>query len=310
MLKFYENNKAILHVLIGAFMISFSAVWVRLTDVAPSTSGFYRVFFGFILLLIATLWKKEYKLIPVTTFLQIIFCGFIFALDLLFWHESILFIGPGLATIVSNFQVFILAAIGILFFKDKVRLRFLLSIPIAVTGLFLVVGVNWNELNPDYKTGIYLGLLTAVCYALFISVLSKTQRDESKLSPFFTMMLISLGSAVCLGAKMVVTKDSFAIPDAKNLLILSSLALFSQALGWLLIANAMPRIKASLTGFILLLQPTLAFVWDVLFFSRPTDMTNWAGIIITLSAIYMGTTGRAGKPPPKPSSHQIKQQST
>ncbi len=310
MLEFYTNNKATLHVLTGAFMISFSAVWVKLTDVGPSTSGFYRVFIGFIFLLIMTAWKNEYKPTSIRTFLQILFCGFVFALDLLFWHESILYIGPGLATIFSNFQVFILATVGILFFKEKARLRFLLSIPIAVTGLFLVVGVNWNDLNPDYKTGIYLGLLTAVCYACFITSLGTIQRNKSKLPPFFTLMLVSLGSAIFLGTKMVAAGDSFAIPDTKNLLILTSLAFFSQAVGWLLIANTMPLIKASLTGFILLLQPTLSFVWDVLFFSRPTDMTNWVGVIITLSAIYMGTTGSSGsanKINQQPEIQQVKQ---
>jgi drug/metabolite transporter (DMT)-like permease len=53
----------------------------------------------------------------------------------------------------------------------------------------------------------------------------------------------------------------------------------------------MPKIRTSLTGFILLLQPALSFIWDVLFFSRPTNLINWLGVIITLVAIYMGVTG-------------------
>jgi drug/metabolite transporter (DMT)-like permease len=37
-----------------------------------------------------------------------------------------------------------------------------------------------------------------------------------------------------------------------------------------------------------LLQPALAFVWDVLFFQRPTTLINWLGVLIALVAIYMG----------------------
>ncbi len=76
---------------------------------------------------------------------------------------------------------------------------------------------------------------------------------------------------------------------------LVSLGLFSQTIGWLLIANAMPKIQASFTGLILLLQPSLAFIWDVVLFNRPTDLFNWAGVLLTITAIYMGLTGKKSR---------------
>ena len=67
-----------------------------------------------------------------------------------------------------------------------------------------------------------------------------------------------------------------------------SSSLLSQTLGWALIAEAMSQIRASLTGFILLVQPLLSFLWDVLFFHRPTSTVNWIGIAATLLAFYLG----------------------
>jgi drug/metabolite transporter (DMT)-like permease len=49
---------------------------------------------------------------------------------------------------------------------------------------------------------------------------------------------------------------------------------------------------------ILLLQPALAFIWDVLIFNRPTDILNWTGVVLTLAAIYMGLTGKAKRVSP------------
>jgi drug/metabolite transporter (DMT)-like permease len=57
----------------------------------------------------------------------------------------------------------------------------------------------------------------------------------------------------------------------------------------MLIANALPAMLASLSGFILLLQPALEFVWDVAIFQRPTSLTNWIGVCIVLFAIYFGS---------------------
>ena len=294
-----SHNKDVFFVLSGAFLISFSGVWVKLAQVPPTTSAFYRVFFGFLFLLIACLWRGDYMKLTAGRLLLIVTCGLLFALDLFCWHASIQYIGPGLATILGNFQVFFLALAGILLYGERVLRRFLLAIPLAISGLFLVVGINWSTLTSSYRTGVYLGLLTAVCYSGFLLTLRKIQADGRKYSFFFALMLISLSCAAFLGMRMVTAGDSFTIPDPVSLLSLVNLGLFSQCLGWALIANAMPRIRASFTGLILLLQPALAFVWDVLFFDRPTGFINWTGVIITLTAIYLGLTGSRGKEEPR-----------
>jgi drug/metabolite transporter (DMT)-like permease len=287
----------IFRVLCGAFLISFSGIFVKLADVPPTASAFYRVLFGSIFLLSATVWFKDFKKLTSAELLLITFCGFVFALDLFFWHESIMFIGPGLATLLGNFQVFLLAATGIFFFGEKSRPRFFAAIPLAIIGLLLIVGVNWSTLDNDYKTGIYFGLLTAVCYTVFLLSLRKIQSDESH-SIFSSLMIVSISCAFFLGIKMLHAGDSFTIPNSKSLLALLGLGLFSQTIGWVLIANAMPKIRASFTGLILLLQPALAFIWDVLIFNRPTDILNWTGVVLTLAAIYMGLTGKAKRVSP------------
>lgn len=286
--------RPIFHVLFGAFIISFSAVFVTIAEVTPTSAGFYRVFFGFLFLLAATLWRKDFKPISVSQGLLIVFCGFIFAVDLFVWHESITYIGPGLATLLGNFQVFLLAATGIIFFKEKIRPSFLLAIPLAIFGLLLIVGFDWSKLSSSYKIGIYFGLLTAVCYTVFLLTLRKIQ-DSSSHDLFLYLMLVSLACSIFLGARMLWTGDTFSIPDSKSLIALVALGFFSQCFGWVLIANAISKIPASLTGLILLLQPSLSFCWDVLFFDRPTDTYNWIGLVLTLTAIYMGLGGTKKK---------------
>jgi drug/metabolite transporter (DMT)-like permease len=281
----------IFHVLCGAFLISFSGVFVKFAHVSPTASGFYRVAFGAFFLFIGVLIKREFKFPTFRQLLLIAFCGLTFALDLFFWHESIFFIGPGLATLIGNFQVFLLAAVGIIFLGESAKLRFLISIPLAISGIFFIVGGNWESLTVHYKMGIYFALLTALCYTAFLLTLREIQKERGQ-SFFLLLMLVSLATAIYLGLRMVYTGDSFTIPDTQSLLALLGLGLSSQTVGWILIATAMPKIPASLTGLALLLQPTLSFVWDVLIFHRPTDLTNWLGLIVTLIAIYMGITGK------------------
>lgn len=278
-------------VLSGAFMISFSAVWANVAEVPAITSAFYRVFFGFTFLLPAALHSGEFQQFPYKQILLMVLCGVTFALDLFFWHTSILYVGPGLATILGNFQVFVMAACGVIFFGEKLKMRYILALPIAISGLFLVIGIDWVNLSSNYKMGILYGLITALCYACFLLLLKKLQEKDTAKVRFLPLTCISCLSAISLAAVMVTRDISFAIPTVTSGLALLCLGLFSQAVGWMLIANGLPPIRASLTGLILLLQPSLSFIWDVLFFSRPTSSLHWLGVSITLIAIYMGLTG-------------------
>ncbi len=272
----------------GAVLISFSGVWVKVAHVTPNVSAFYRVFFGGTILLAAALYRRELRWPGMRHLLLSILGGILLALDLWLFHYSVQYIGPGLGTILPNFQVFMLAGFGVLFLKEPVRLVYLLSLPLAFAGLFMIVGIDWSSLDPSYRLGVYYGLAAAVCYAGFLLSLRKLQADQRGMSLFYVLMMVSFTTAVFLAGEMVYRHDSFKIPDLQSFLALAALGLLSHSLGWILITNALPNVRASFSGLILLLQPALAFVWDVLFFQRPTTPLNWLGVLIALAAIYLG----------------------
>jgi len=291
--KSRSTHFAMLSLIFGAVMISFSGVWVKVAHVTPNVSAFYRVFFGGIILLGAVLYHRELKWLGIRQLILSLLCGFLFALDLWFYHYCIEYVGPGLGTIIPNFQVFILAGIGILFLREPMRWVFILSLPLAFVGLFMIVGINWALLDESYRVGIYFGLAAAVCYAGFLLTLRKLQADQIGVSFFYVLMMVSFTTVIFLGVEIYHTDSTFKIPNLQSLLALAALALFSQSVGFILITNALPRIRASLSGLILLLQPALAFVWDVLLFQRPTTPVNWLGVLLALAAIYLGMAGQS-----------------
>jgi drug/metabolite transporter (DMT)-like permease len=286
-------------ILAGAVCISFSGIWVNLSGVAPTLSAFYRVFFGSLFLLTACLLRNEFQRPSLKTTLLTILCGLCFAVNLSCWHTSILFIGPGLATIISNFQVFVMALVSLVVFGEKIRPVFFLSLPLAFFGLFLIIGFDWSALPENYRTGVYLGLATALLYSSFLLILRKIQQVQQSLSFFFSLLLVSLSASFFLGTATWLTGDSFRVSGLIPLGSLLCLGLFSQTIGWSLIANSLPRVSPAVTGLVLLLQPALAFIWDVLFFARPTSADQWLGVVVTLVAIYLGMTA-ARTPLPKP----------
>jgi drug/metabolite transporter (DMT)-like permease len=276
------------YMLLGALMISFAGVFVKLVETGPTASAFYRMLFGGLVLLVLFVIRRE-RLRPSRRALGfMLLAGFMFALDLFFFHRSILYDGPGLATLLANFQVFILAVAGVLLLGERLRWQTAVSIPLAVLGLATIVGFDWLSLEPQYRTGISYGLVTAFCYAAYILSVRGSRGAGAVPSLVGNMAVISLFCAALLGAAVFVEGASFAVPDARNVSLLVAYGVVCQALGWILISRNITSVPASVVGLVLLLQPTLAFLWDILFFARRFTLMEAAGAAIVLAAIYMG----------------------
>jgi drug/metabolite transporter (DMT)-like permease len=282
---------------LGATLISFAPVFVKLAPVGPTTAAFYRMLFGGLILAGIVAVRRERIWLGRRHLLLALACGAVFALDLSVWHRSIHYVGPGLATILGNFQVFFLAAWGVAVLRERPGWKLAAAIPLALGGLVLIVGPAWRHLGGHYHLGVMLGLFTAVCYATYLLVLRQLQADASlapggQPSPMVDLAIISLLSAGVLGLEIPVLGESFRIPDWKTGLLLVMYGVVGQVLAWVIISRALARVEASRAGLILLLQPALAFVWDVVFFARPTRPLEVAGALIALTAIYLGTLSR------------------
>jgi drug/metabolite transporter (DMT)-like permease len=278
----------------GALLLSFAPVFVRIARVGPTTAGFYRMALAGVVLVAVLAIRRERPWSGRVALGFAVAAGVWFALDLFFWHKAIHLIGPGLATIIANFQVFLLAAYGALVLRERVTWRLGVAIPLALCGLFLLVGVEWRALPPGYRWGVILGLLTAVSYASFLLTLRASQRRTRRLEPIPNLMIICAVTALLLGAGAPLAGESLAVPDPSTGLVLVAYAISAQVVGWLLISRGIPHVEAGRAGLMLLLQPSLAFVWDVLFFDRPTDIADVLGAAMALGAIYLGTGGKDG----------------
>jgi len=285
-----------LRLFIGAALISLSPVWVKLVDVSPTTSGFYRMLIGGVALAGYLLITRKALDLPRRTLQILLLAALFFALDLWFWHRSINYIGPGLSTLLANFQVFIMTAAGIVVLREMPGLAQLFAIPLALLGLALIVGLDWRSLPPDYRIGVIYGLCTAVVYAGYLLSMRRARQGSAHPIPSREIAIISLTGAAMLGISALAEGQSLAITDGGDAVWLVAYGLLSHGLGMMFIASSLPHVATSQAGLALLLQPTLSFVWDVLFFARPMTGKEIAGAAIALFAIWLGSRRRSEQP--------------
>ncbi|MDH3647596.1 MAG: DMT family transporter [Gammaproteobacteria bacterium] len=277
-----------MRVLIGAVMISFSAVFVKLINMGPTAIGFYRVFLAGVILAVYVRVRGD-SLLKGRALILLLAAALFYAGDLWVWHQSIQWIGPGLATLLAAFQVFILTFVGVLFFKETASWRLLIAVPLAFLGLMLLVGVDWSILAPEKRAGVWLGLATGVFYAGYLLSLREARARAKDSSAAGDLAMVSLGTAVLLAAVSLPMGETLKVTTVWDGTWLTTYAVASQVIAWVLISSSLPYVPASRAGLLLLLQPTLSFIWDILFFDRPVAIHEGAGAVIALFAIWLGS---------------------
>jgi len=276
----------------GIVAISFSAIFVRLADVSPTTAAFFRVTYALPILLVAALLRPDHR----TPRQRLIAAGagLIFAVDLTLWFASIDDIGAGLATIVVSSQVLLVGLLAWVVLKERPRPAAFVVVPVALVGITMIGGLGRDDAyGADPVRGVVLALLAGVAYALFILIFRSSSRQLR--SPAGPLLDLSAGAAVGLLVLSRFDGDfSFAITwPAHGWLI--ALAVLGQSLGWLLISVVLTRLPALDTSIMLLLQPAATMLWAQLVFAEALSPVQWLGAGIVLVAILgAALAGAAG----------------
>jgi drug/metabolite transporter (DMT)-like permease len=269
---------------IGAVMISFSAVWVRLADVEVARSAFLRG--AYALPLLALLLVRQPArggrrwLRPVA-----LAAGVLLGLDLVAWHASIAILGAGLGTVLPNLQVVLVGLAGVVLFGERPARSFWVGIPVVLLGIW-TLGVVGRPVvvGGSVPLGVLYGLLTALAYAAALIVLRLARSPGRGASAVEVLWSVTVGATLVTG--VVAAAEGVAGPagwPADGWLVL--LAVGSQVVGWLLLTSSIHRLPAAATSVALLLQPVLALVWGATLLGEPLGLPQLVGAAIVLSGV-------------------------
>ena len=286
--NYFVKISGSLFVLIGAFLISFSSVFVATVDLEPTVSAFYRVFIGFLALFVFYSIKQKESPFRSEISKYLYIAAIIFVLDLWFWHRSIIYIGPGLSTLLASLQVLIIPFLSYFIFKVAIRKQQLVAVAIGVIGLFLCLSDNWQQAGSQYKLGIFFGILTALAYSGYTVTLKKASFHNKQLTnPVHNLLIISLFASILLAVIVLIENNSFAINSSSDLLWMLCYGVICHVFGWIFILKGIQTISVVSVGIILIAQPILSFIWDVLFFNRAISLIEISGICIVIAALFI-----------------------
>ena len=293
------GRRPVLVALLGAMCIAWSGPLVRLAEVPPATAAAFRCLLALPLLaLLARREDRRHGPLPVRTRRLAAVAGAFFAVDLVLWHHAIEAVGAGLATVLGNLQVLVVAAVAWWLLGERPHAGLLAAVPVLLVGVALVAGAFGGETyGRDPQLGVLLGLATSVAYAGFLLVLRHGGKDLRRLAG---PLLWASGSAAAVSLGLGAALGELVVPGWSALGWLAVLALTAQVVGWLLISSSLPRLPAALTSVLLLAQPVGALLVSAVLLAEAPTTVQYAGTALILAGVVVATATRPTSSPPAP----------
>jgi drug/metabolite transporter (DMT)-like permease len=273
----------------GAVALGSSPLLVRVSELEPTATAFYRVALAapaFLLLSFSS--STTSASAPTSAAAKselgwLIGAGAFFALDLLCLHWSLRYTTVANAILFLNFAPFFVALGGWLIFGEVPGLRTVASFVVAIGGIGLLVGGIASP-KPDRVLGDLLGIGAGAAYGGYLLVVS---RFRHRLSTNLVMGVSTFSSALFLLPVALAMGESIVPVTLAAWITLLALALLTHATGQGLLVFAMRYLPASTSSMTLLLQPVVAAYGAWIIFGESLSSWQMIGAGIVLAGIII-----------------------
>ena len=269
---------ALTYGMIPLFMIPLK----KLDSFSVDTALFYRFLIAAILILgYLVFYQKESVKINLKEGIVLSILGFFYALSAEFLFIAYDFLSPGIASTIFFIYPIMVALILGIFFKEKITLATTISLVIVVVGVGVLSIKDNFEIN---YIGLFVSLLGALMYALYMIIVNKTKIKASGVKvSFYSMVFASLFFLV----KTLVLGNSVAIPSLKIGTHLALFSLITTALSVVSLVYAIKYIGSTPTAIMGAVEPVVAVMISVGLFDETLTFSLIAGVIIIISGVLI-----------------------
>jgi drug/metabolite transporter (DMT)-like permease len=288
---------ALITLIAGAVAIGASPIFVRLSELGPSATAFWRI-----ALALPVLWvwagvgdrrpRSASRPSRYVDFLILALAGLFFTGDIALWHWSVVLTSVANATLLVNLAPIFVALGSWLLFGERFTGTFIVGMVVALAGSILLVGRDL-ALDTQELSGDALALIAAVFYGGYILSVSRLRSRFSTAT-----IMVSSGAVTCVALLPITlfSREDLLAATAYGWAVLLGVALISHAGGQSLITYALSYLPAAFSSVGLLLQPVAAalLAWAIL--NEALDAWQAMGGAVVLFGIVLTHRGVYGRP--------------
>ena len=277
-------KKAFFQLHIAVFLAGFTGILGRLISLNEGMIVWYRLLFT-----AATMWilfgfLKKIRKIPVIDILKISAVGFIAAMHWVTFYGSIKYSNVSVALVCFSAISFFTALFEPLILRKKMNWTEMFLGLLTIAGIYIIF-----HFDTQYKTGIIIGLISAVLAALFPiynrQFLKRGINVETMLTWQQTGGLITLSILLPFYLKQFPVESFW--PGMEDLLWLLALAWFCSVIAFQFSSNALKRLSAFTVNLTFNLEPVYGILLAFLVYKENELLSKWFYIGFTIIAFAL-----------------------
>lgn len=282
------QGKAALAALTGAGLLGFSSILMRLSEIGPQATSFWRFLFALPILAVWASRSQDRPTARQTNWLLL--AGVLFGIDVAFWAVALQLTTVTNATLLANLTPVVAALFGWFFFRERLRLSVGVGVAMALGGAVVMsVARSQSGVGPavDPETGWIgdgLGLCAAVCYAAYLIIVRMLGKQVNVGA---VMLWATLSAALTSLALALLFRESFIPQTLNGWLVLVALGLVVQVGGQGLVAYGVGRLPIVGSTVLLWMQPLVAAVLAWILFAEALGPLAIGGALLVLAGIFV-----------------------
>lgn len=285
-----ESNRFPLAALIlGGAAIGGSPIFVRLSEVGPMATAFWRVALALMpFLLISRVTRQgDERPAGLRDHLFLLLPGVFLAADLAAWHLSLHMTSVANATLLANLAPVFVTLGSWLFFRTRITPVFLAGLGLALVGVLVLKG-GPSSLGGGQLAGDATAIVAAFFYACYMLSLGHVR---ARFSTLRIMVWTTLSAAVCILPVAFLFEGGMVPATLFGWAMLAGLAFISHVGGQGLVTYALAYLPTAFSSLTLLLQPVVAAILAWVLLSEPVGAMQAVGGAIVLFGILVARRG-------------------
>lgn len=285
------HSRAMIMLIAGGIAIGGSPIFVRLSELGPITTSFWRLALAVLPFLLfggrESPASQDTRPRDLMDCLRLAVPGIFIAADLGAWHLSLHLTSVANATLLMNLAPIFVSLGGWFLFKTRITRSLAIGLAIAVAGVAILKGGS-GEWSSAQFSGDFIAILAAAFYAGYIlSVGHLRSRFSTR-----CIMLWSTAIAAVITLPAAYISEGNVMPlTVHDWLVLAGLAWITHAAGQSMIAYALAYLPASFSSLTLMVQPVMAALLAWIFLAEPLDFMQAVGGATVVLGILIARRG-------------------
>lgn len=260
-------------------------------DMSTSMVVFFRYFLAALTSFVYIKIRKYSLELSKKQMIDVLFLGTAgFGLTGFLLSASYRYIPVGLATMFHFIYPLFVMVIMIIIFHEKIDKLKIISVLLAIFGLFLLADLN----NANIKTiGLILALFSGLTYAVYIVGVNQSELKNLRLEVM--IFYVTFVSSIIIAVQLIIKHDFYVIINTKTVIDFLFISQVSTVFALFMLVSGIKIVGETKASILNMLEPIVSVILGIIILSETFNKRILFGCVLVILAAVLLTKNKENK---------------